>query len=295
MNYIGKYADFLETFLKAKAPVKIVLDVSNGPAGLVLEKLFKDRAGIEAIILNKEVSGEFPAHGPNPLVAGAADEVSRKVLEEDADLGAIYDGDGDRVIFISNKGKAIDPFDAFFLIRNRFQPPYIVDVRALSEFISPDPEIIEAAAGRSYIYKALKKENAQLGVERSGHFFFRDFFYQDSAVLATVHMINAVSALKKNGQSIDEVLAGLGSLERLPEMSFEVNDGEGVLRRLEAHYQGIPGFKIERTDGITIIGPDLALNVRVSNTEPVVRLNIVAKNRKMLDEKLIEIKKVMGV
>ena len=295
MNHIARYADFLRTFLKIKAPVSVVLDVSNGPTGMVLEELFRSIQGVETVILNGDLSGDFPGHGPNPLVAGATDEASRKVVKESADMGAVYDGDGDRVLFIDDKGEAIDPFNSFFLIKDQFRPPYIVEVRALSGFVFPDPEIIEVAAGRSYIHKALQKENAELGVERSGHFFFKDFFYQDSAILATIHMINAVSALKEGGKKVHEALSGLSGLEHPPEANFEINDREGVLRRLDKYYGEGKTYRIEKIDGITVVGPDFAFNVRASNTEPLVRLNIAAKNRKILDEKLTEIKKVMGI
>lgn len=295
MSHLARYIKFLRGQLNIKASIKIVCDASNGTVGPVLRGVFDSFKGVELILINDEISGDFPAHGPNPKTKGAANELSAKVLQEGADLGAIFDGDADRVLFVDGRGQSIDAFDVLVLLKDSFRPPYIVDVRALADFTLPDLPTVEVRAGRYYVSKAVEEQNAELGVERSGHFFFKDFGYRDSAVLATIHLINAVSLLKKEGNSIQQLLEQANKIRRPPELDFQLEDREGALRRVEEHYGALGSAKIHKLDGISVFGGDFAFNLRSSNTEPAIRLNIAASSKRVLDEKLTEIKKLMEV
>jgi len=295
MNYLGKYAEFLRRQANLPVPIKIVFDASNGTAGPVLKEVFSDMVNVQAIVINDEISGDFPAHGPNPKSEGALEVLSQTVVREKADFGVILDGDADRVLFVDEKGGAIDSFDALSLIKKSFSPPYIVDVRALADFVFPGFKMIEVRAGRYSVSKALEENGADIGVERTGHFFFKNFFYKDSAILAVIYVANAVALLKKEGSKLSETIGRLGNVSRPPEMDFEIGDREGALRRVEEFYSEQGRLKIKKLDGISVFGDDFAFNVRSFNTEPVMRLNIAAKNKKILDEKLTEIKKIMGV
>lgn len=292
MNYLKRYTEFLKTFLKPKFQTTIVLDPSNGATGPVLKELFKRNKDVRVKLINHKPDGSFPAHGPNPLAKGATDQAAKMVKKKKADLGAVFDSDGDRIIFIDDLGREVDAYEIFRILKRDFGPPYVLDARALSSFSFNDPNIVESKSGRYYMAKTMKEAEASLGVERSGHYSFKDFYYKDSAVLALIHMINKVSNLKESS-SLSEELDKLPKLVRPREMNYKVDNPDPTIELVSNHFTQ-KGFKSSKMDGISIYGEEFAFNLRASATEPLIRLNIVAKNELVADNLKSEIERLIN-
>ncbi len=292
VTYIQQYADFIRGFLHPEAKVRVVFDTSNGAAGPVLENVFRHK-DIQAHYLNSKPDGGFPAHGPNPLAPGVTHELSETVKSQRADLGVIFDCDGDRVLFLDEIGRIINPYDIFTFLKAFSSPPYVVDVRALAEFTMPGTEVIEEKVGRYFIIKAMYKSQAGLGAEYSGHYYFDKFFYSDSGILAAVLMVNFVSRLKCGERSLSLALTELGGRKRAPEINFPVGNGATTLKSVENFYRAMDGIKTYVLDGVSVFGKDFAFNLRASVTEPLLRLNLAADSKAVLEERLAELKKMI--
>src|SRR3990167_6992312 len=184
MNYefINIYSDFLKKNLNPQKKLKVIFDCSNGTAGPILKQLTINNEQLTTYFINDKPDGNFPAHGPNPLKSGALKQLQNKVKKYKADLGIIFDADGDRVFFIDNLGRFINP-DAIakLLIWNLKPKKIIIDVRT-----------------GWLIKKMMRKTNADFAAEYSGHYYFKNFFFVDSGILAAIEIINAISKLPYN-------------------------------------------------------------------------------------------------
>lgn len=292
MEHIKAYTSFLKGFLRISEKIRVVIDCSNGSTGLVVKELFQNQENIEVISVNENMDGDFPGHGPNPLDQKVGDFMRGAVLENQADMGVVFDGDGDRVFFFDNAGKLLDSYEAFTRIKGFFKTPYVVDVRALVKFTMPEAEVIEAKVGRYFVVKAMKEKNAELGVEYSGHFYFKDFFYTDSGILAAIHMLNYLSELKRSGKSLSDIREETHFI-RLPETNFEVNSPDDAISKISQHFG--PQGEIETMDGISVYAKDFALNARGSATEPVIRFSLVAKDKETLDRVFEEARGILDI
>lgn len=294
MNYVQKYADFLKGFLDLSSPVRVVFDCSNGAVGPVLKE-FAGLENLEAVLINEKMDGDFPAHGPDPLAGGATDDLAEAIQKHKADFGAVFDSDGDRVVFLDERGRLIHSYGVFLCLKDFFDPPYVVNVNALADFTMPEVEVIEEKVGRFHIINTMRERRAGFGAEHSSHYYFKEFFYSDSGILGALFMANFISRAKQDGLVASQAVDELVGVEWPLEMNYQMEDKEGAIRRVKEYYEKDPACKLKDLDGTSVIGPDFAFNVRVSNTEPLLRINIAAKNRKTLDEKLSELKKVLGV
>ncbi len=314
MKYINSYAKFLGKKLTVKRPLKVVFDCSNGTTGIILKKLLNNESGIKNkeknsiihnskfIILNSRPDGNFPAHGPNPLIPGAMDELEARVKKEKADLGVIFDADGDRVFFVDDRGRTIDAHEAGYILAQVFKPPFVIseiaswrlkklNVESLKLKVKKS-KVIVSKVGHYFFKNLMRKKKASLGLEHSGHFYFRDFFYCDSGILAAIEVINFVSALEGN---LSEWLDALPKYHRSGEINFRVNDKKMVLDKIEKKY-GKRATKISKRDGLTLEfkgdpstrsgknSGEFWINVRPSNTENLLRLNVEAIDKKILEK-----------
>jgi len=307
MDYIKEYANFLRKFLKPirqvrgkpKRKLKVIFDCSNGTTGIIIKNLVSSIQNLEAILINDRPDGNFPAHGPNPLAPGAADQLKKEVLKQKADLGVIFDADGDRVFFADNRGRWVDPNEIAYILMQLFKPPYVIGIvssRRLKKLsgaksASGGRKVFISRVGHYFFKKLMREKKASLGLEHSGHYYFQNFFYCDSGILAAIEVINFVSGLKTD---LAGWLDGLPPYYRSGEINFEVRDKEKVLKAIEKKYKNSAG-KIFKLDGLTLEFNWAWLNIRASNTEPLLRLNIEATSKKLLNEKLKEIKKLLVV
>lgn len=290
MKFIKLYANFLKKFLKPKRPLKVVFDCSNGTAGLVIGKLSNlVNRGLEFILINDEPDGNFPAHGPNPMLSNALNQLKRAVIKHKADLGVIFDGDGDRVFFTDNRGRFVNPDIVAALISQNYKGPIILDLRSgyLSrELISADKKrIIDSRVGHYFIKKLMREKKSPFAAELSGHYYFRDFFGADSGIFAAIQFINAVSGLKTG---LVEFIDSLPKYYQSGELNFRVKDKEGLMKKAENIFKK-DAKEISRLDGLKMEFPAWWFNLRPSNTENLLRLNMEARKKITFEQKLKEL------
>jgi len=274
-------------------PLRIAIDAGNGMAGLTVPKVFS-HLPVEVTPLYFEPDGTFPNHPANPIEPENTEVLRRTVVEKGYDLGAAFDGDADRVFLIDEKGNLVggDMLTAMVASRllDRHPDAAIVYNLICSRGV---PELIEAKGGRpirsrvghSYIKETMRREDAIFGGEHSGHFYFRDNWFADSGMAA---LLNALEMLSEAGKPLSEVIAPLDHRFRSGEINSEVADPEGVMTRIEEHYRK-EGAEIDHLDGVTISFPTWWFNVRPSNTQPLLRLNLEADDRETLQEKTDEV------
>ncbi|MDD5430695.1 MAG: hypothetical protein PHP03_00495 [Candidatus Pacebacteria bacterium] len=277
MKYADLYISFLKKFLKLKRPVKIVFDCSNGTTGLVLKKIFP-----RAIIINSKPNGNFPAHGPDPMASGALNQLRKEVLRRHADLGIIFDSDGDRVFFMDDRGQAIDAEDSGFVLAKNYKQPFIIS--ADCGWRMRQHKIIVSKVGRYFVKKKMVEKKADFGTERSGHYYFKDFYHSDSGIFAAIRMINFISGL--NGK-ISGYLSALPEIYRFSK-NFKVSDKERIMHKVERFYRKEKAVKI---DGLSVEMKGFRFCLRPSNTENLIRLNAEAVNKEILDKELKILKK----
>ena len=295
-DFIGLYARFLQRFIKVSSPLTVVFDSSNGTTGLVLKRLFRKR-GIKALFLNAVLNGQFPGHGPNPLKGNATMDARRAVLKHNADLGVVFDADGDRVAFVDEHGRRVDSDYIVYLLTTRFKPPYVIDVaegRAPLQWISHNIHLIESRVGYFFIKRLMKEKKVEFAAEHSGHYYYKDFFYSESGILTALFVINELSRLKEQGMSLGDWLSTLPKHYTSREHQFRIDDFHVLVQRLERHY-GKKAEHISHKDGLTVTFPDFWFNVRLSNTESLARLNVEAKTRRTLQRALTMLQREIKV
>lgn len=289
MNHINSYVIFLKRFLKLKRPLKVVIDCSNGTAGLVMEKLLKGNKSVHYKMLNSRPDGNFPAHGPNPLAAGAAAQLEKEVKKQKADLGIIFDADGDRVFFTDDRGRLTDAHEIGFALMQVFKPPFVVSTIASRRLKNVKGSVI-SPVGHYFFKNIMRKKKASVGLEHSGHFYFRDFFWCDSGILAAIEIMNFVSGLD---DGLADWLDSLPKYHRSGELNFKVADKKSVLEKIRKIY-GKHADKVSHLDGLTLeFGNDFWMNIRPSNTENLLRLNLEARTGKILETELKKIRKII--
>ena len=274
-------------------PLKIAVDAGNGMAGALVPRVFA-HLPCEVVPLYFELDGTFPNHQADPSKPENVRELQRTVMQHTCDLGAAFDGDADRVFLIDERGQRIgvDMVTAMVAIAMLKQHPGAAICYNLICSRSV-PEIIEQHGGRpvrtpvghSLIKKIMREEDAVFGGEHSGHFYFRDNWYADSGMIALLTILQLVS---ETGQPLSDIMRPLDTRVRSGEVNLKVEDKTAALERIEATYRA-RGATIDRLDGITVEFPDWWFNVRPSNTEPLLRVNIEADTPERLDEAAKEV------
>lgn len=295
MNY-REYASYLAKFSRGKTKISIVVDASDGSVGPVLcvLKLF----GTKISILNGRPDGNFPAHGPDPEKRSASGQASFAVIEQGADFGAVFDGDGDRVFFVDDLGRRIDPDAVALLISKNFKPPYVVTPTSGWTFRKAvaSGEIKLSPVGHYFIKQKMRALKAKFAAETSGHYYFEFTFgarraYYDSALRALVEFSSQVSALKQNGQKLSAWLNSLPCYFSSGELNFKAKDVSAVVSEIKKLYKGVG--KMSGLDGLSMEGKDFWFNIRPSNTEPLLRLNLEAKTKIVYKQELSKLKKLL--
>jgi phosphomannomutase len=287
-NYLDLYSKFLVKFLKPKKKLRVVFDSSNGTTGLVIRKL-KELVGdkLEIILINDQPDGNFPAHGPDPLQPGATDQLAAAIKKHKADLGAIFDSDGDRAFFVDNRGRMLIPDAAIILLAENFKGPALLTINigmlAREHFVWEKRRIYDSRVGHYFVKQVLREKRVPFGAESSGHYYFKDFFFADSGILASLFFINSVSRL---GDSLSKWIDALPKYYRSGEINFRITrPKEEVLKLVEdAMLSRKP--KISKLDGVRMDFGDWWCIVRASNTEPLIRLNVEAKDKKVFEREL---------
>jgi phosphomannomutase len=308
------YAKHVRSFLDTGGKgLKIVIDASNGMAGTMIPKVFGlsgDKSlpgpipGLKVSELNFENTKNVFAHEPNPLVAANLRQVQEAVVKEKADLGFCYDGDADRCMVIDEKGHAIGCDILTALLCKHFLAkapgsPVVYDLRSskvvAEEVSKAGGKPIRGRVGHVFLKQSMADHKAIFGGELSGHFYFRDNFNADSGVIA---MCSVLTVVARSGKHLSELVKPLQRYVQSGEINFQIEDKDGALVALKDRFLGRAGCTIDELDGVTIDcfqKEGWWVNVRKSNTEPLLRLNLEARDKHTMDKAMTLVTPGLGV
>jgi phosphomannomutase len=282
-DLLQAYADHLHKLVsfKGNRRLKVVIDAGNGMAGFTAPAIF-DRLGAEIIPLYFELDGNFPNHEANPIDPANLRDLQKAVLAEKADIGLAFDGDADRCFLVDENGETVDPSLLTALIASRELAKHpgatiihsLISSRTVVEVINELGGVpVRSRVGHSYIKALMAETGAVFGGEHSGHFYFKDFWRADSGALAALH---ALAALGESDQTISQLLAPFKRYVASGEVNSQVADSAQVIKAIREKYAALSEFEIDELDGLTVSTKNWWFNVRASNTEPLLRLNVEA-------------------
>jgi phosphomannomutase len=289
--YVERVLSFVD--VSAIRPLRVVIDAANGMAGVMLPPVL-ERLPIEAVPYFFEPDGTFPNHEPNPLLPENREFIVERTTTEGADFGVAFDGDADRCFFVDDEGDFVPgDFVTALLAESVLEKSpggkIIYDVRASWAV----PETIEGAGGtalvnrvgHAFIKHRMREEDAVFGGEVSGHYYFRDFSQADSGVVPFLLMLELVS---RRGQKLSEILRPYRDRYFITgELNTPVPDVARKLEELEDRFG--PEGEVSHLDGVSIVGDEWHFNVRPSNTEPLLRLNLEARSEELMERKRDEV------
>ena len=296
-------ADYLGFLLKYKgdwSSLKIAMDVSNGMASLFVRDIFGDQPAY----IYEEMDGRFPNHEPNPLVQKNVEDLKKLVAETGADIGVIFDGDADRVMFVDENSRFISPdlmiaVLGHYFLEERGEKGYIhQDIRsskAVGEYLAPMGGVMNTwRVGRAYAALKLREIDGVYGGELAGHYYFRDFFYSDSGLLAAILIINVVAKMKAQGVSLSQLIARIEKYQNSGEINFRLEDKKGAMDAVRDYFTASEQSTAYMDfDGYRVEFPDWWFNIRPSNTEPYLRFLCEATSQELLEEKVAKVREIL--
>ena len=296
-DYAEHCLNFIDT--EGLRPLKIVVDAGNGMAGKMLPPIF-EKLPFEYVPMYFELDGSFPNHPPNPIEPQNMEDLQERVVAEGADFGVAFDGDADRCFVVTEKGETIaGDILATLVAKNVLEKEpgaaivySAVCSKALPELVRREGgRPIRTKAGHSIIKPQMRKHDAAFGGEHSGHFYFRDNYFADSGIIA---MLTVAELVGRQEDPLSELLAPIDPYSRSGEINSEVEDQDEVLKRVEEHYAERDDPEIDHLDGLTVDYGDWWFNLRPSNTEPLLRLNVEASGRETMEKKRDELLELIG-
>ena len=285
-NLLEAYVSHLHKLVSfnGNRKLKIVIDAGNGMAGFTAPAIF-ERLGAEIVPLYFELDGNFPNHEANPIDPANLRDLQKAVLEHKADIGLAFDGDADRCFLVDEKGETVDPSLLTSLIASRELAKHpgatiihsLISSRTVVEVINELGGVpVRSRVGHSYIKALMAETGAVFGGEHSGHFYFKDFWRADSGALAALHTL---AALGETDQTISQLFAPFKRYVASGEINSKVADSAGVIKAIREKYAALSEFEIDELDGLTVSTKNWWFNVRASNTEPLLRLNVEADTK----------------
>ena len=294
------YLAFQKQFVGDISNLNIGVDCSNGMASLLVHKLIG-----KAHYINDTLDGNFPNHEPNPLEAENQEQIKDLVLKEKCDVGVLFDGDADRVTFIDEKGRFISPdliiafLGDFFIGEQKQKGIVLQDIRssrAIQEYLDRYQAKVETwRVGRAYAALKLRELDGAYGGELAGHYYFRDFYYSDSALLAASIVLRLLAERKAKDQTLSQIIDEITPYSNSGEINFKIERKQEAMNAVRDHYSNLE--KPERFldfDGYRLDYPDWWLNIRPSNTEPYLRFLCEAKSEAKLKEIIETVKNLVG-
>ncbi len=292
------YLDYLKGFLPELSNLNLTVDCSNGMSSLYVHELFGDHAKY----LNDHLDGNFPAHEPNPLEVKNCAQIMAAVPANKSDCGVIYDGDADRVMFIDERGRFIQPDYVTAIIGKYYlskeKGSVLVDIRtsrSSTEYLEKlgATQVFIWKVGHAFAKLKIREEHCIFGGELAGHYYFRDFNNCDSGLLASLLVLQTVSALKKEGKTLGQLVDEIVVYANSGECNFKLEDKDGAMNALYEKYSKLNPTKLLDFDGYRIEFPTWWFNVRKSNTEPYLRVVAEAKTKEELDQHFKEIEEII--
>jgi len=295
-NMLEEYVDHLLTLVDVSAirPLKIVIDAGNGMAGYTAPAVFS-KINAEVIELYFELDGTFPNHEANPIDPANLKALQKAVLKHKADIGLAFDGDADRCFLVDENGDLVNPSTLTGLIAKRELDRYpgssiiynLISSRSVAEIVSENGgSPIRSRVGHSYIKKLMADSGAQFGGEHSGHFYFKDFWCADSGMLAALH---AIAALGLQKGTLSKILKPYQRYFSSGEINQTVENAAAILERVEERYGSEDEVTVDHLDGLTVSSANWWFNLRPSNTEPLLRLNVEANTENRLERVKAEV------
>ncbi len=277
------YSEYLKKLvdLSGIRPLKVAVDAGNGMAGHTVPVVFEGLP-ITLIALYFELDGTFPHHEANPIDPANLRDLQQAVKDSNADIGLAFDGDADRCFVVDERGEIVSPsvLAALIATRELAREPGAVVIhnlitsRGVPEIITEHGGTpVRTRVGHSFIKAKMAETNAVFGGEHSGHFYFRDFWFADSGMLAALHVL---AALGHDDRPLSAILQDFSRYAASGEINSEVADQAGTTAKVKDIYSERPGVTLDELDGLTVMGDDWWFNIRPSNTEPLLRLNVEA-------------------
>jgi phosphomannomutase len=285
VDLLPGYADYLRKLVDISAirPLTVAVDAGNGMAGHTVPKVFGGLP-ITVIPLYFELDGTFPNHEANPIDPENVRDLQRAVLEHRADLGLAFDGDADRCFVVDERGQVVSPsaLTALIATRELAREPgatiihNLITSRAVPQIIAEHGGVaVRTRVGHSFIKAEMARTGAVFGGEHSGHFYFRDFWFADSGMLAALHTL---AALGGQARPLSQLMASFARYHASGEINSEVADQAEATARVKQAFASRPGVSTDELDGLTVATDDWWFNLRPSNTEPLLRLNVEAND-----------------
>jgi phosphomannomutase len=269
-------------------PLKVVVDAGNGMAGKMVPPIFEDLP-FEITPMYFDLDGSFPNHPPNPIEPENMEELQKRVIAEGADFGVAFDGDADRCFLVDENGKTVSgDLVATLVARNVLEKEPGATILYNAICSKAMPELIQKEGGRairtqvghSIIKPRMREHDAAFGGEHSGHFYFRDNYFADSGIIA---MLTAAELVARQDGPLSALLEPIDPYIRSGEINSEVGNQSETMKNIEDFYEKRGGVDMDHLDGLTVDSGDWWFNLRPSNTEPLLRLNVEAPDESTME------------
>ena len=301
MDIKKDYLDFLLKYKGDWSGLNIAMDVSNGMASLFVRDIFGD----QPTYIYEEMDGRFPNHEPNPLVPANVEALKELVAKTKADVGVIYDGDADRVMFVDENSRFVSPdlmiavLGHYFLEERGEKGPVLQDIRsskAVGEYLTPmGAEMHTWRVGRAYAALKLRELDGVYGGELAGHYYFRDFFYSDSGILASILILNVVAKMKAQGVSLSQLISRIEKYQNSGEINFRLERKQEAMDAVRDYFMSTEQATASMDfDGYRVEFPQWWFNIRPSNTEPYLRFLCEATSQELLEEKVAKVREIVS-
>jgi phosphomannomutase len=286
-DLLSDYADYLNKLvdLRGIRPLKVVVDAGNGMGGHTVPRVFGDLP-LDVVPMYFELDGSFPNHEANPLDPANLVDLQKRVVEEGADIGLAFDGDADRCFVVDERGDAVSPsaITALVAVRELAKSPgaaiihNVITSRAVPEIVvEHGGKPVRTRVGHSFIKQTMAEADAVFGGEHSAHYYFRDFWRADSGMLAALHVL---AALGEQDDRLSALMAEYNRYAASGEINSTVRDQADRIEAVKQVYGAREGVEFDELDGLTVSLPDGSwFNLRPSNTEPLLRLNVEAADQ----------------
>jgi len=295
-----EYIAFLKQYSSDVSNLKIAVDCSNGMACLLIKE-FLDK---DILYLFDEPDGAFPNHEANPLEEENVEDLKHLVIKGKCDAGVIFDGDADRVMFVDEKGQFVSPdlmiavLAHYFLEEKGMRGNVLQDIRtskAVAEYIEKFGSKMHMwRVGRAYAAIKMREIDGVFGGELAGHYYFRDFYYSDSGIMACLIILNVLSKMKKRGISFSALISNIAKYANSGEINFKIEQKTEAMEKIREHFTSLEKvMAFYDFDGYRIEFKDWWFNIRPSNTEPYLRFLAEATNKKLLDEKIKDVRTII--
>lgn len=298
----AEYLQFQSRYKGDYSNLNIGIDLSNGMAALIVKDLIPE--GENVAYIYDTIDGSFPNHDPNPLVAENVEALKALVAERGCDIGVIYDGDADRVMFVDEKSRFIAPdliialMGHYWLEKRGLKGKVLQDIRSsksVGEYLVPmGAQMATWRVGRAFAAPKLREIDGVYGGEFAGHYYFKEFFYSDSGIMASLIVLSILSDLKREGKTLSQVIDKIATYNNSGEINFKIERKAEAMEAVKNWFTSVEKpTAIMDFDGYRVEFPDWWFNIRPSNTEPYLRLIAEAKGEKMLQEKVAKAREII--